>query len=74
MPRKCRWCIGDLVEVRDSFRVTNLGKGPIIDIAVDSNKVPVSALVRFENGSDKGVWYSLNLLHQISDLQGNPIT
>ena len=65
---------GDVVVVSEYLRKTNLGEGHIIDIDVDrETNIPTSALVRFEHGPSRGVWYSLGSLTRLRDFRGNAV-
>lgn len=65
--------VGDHVKVADRVRVTNLGNGRIIDIATTPEGLPTGALVRFEHGPVKGVWYPFRSLTRLADFRGNPV-
>lgn len=66
-----QWRVGDLVVVNPERAVTTLGEGRILDIeTLPGTRYPSSALVRFEHGPVKGVWYSVSNLKWIGDLSG----
>ena len=54
--------------------MTNLGQGVVLDIELDRKSgYPSAVRVRFEQGSRRGVWYSVATLTRVRDIFGAPI-